>query len=122
MAVQFRNTTWRARFLLRIGLAFVFVYAGLGSVLQPFDWAGYLPSIVTHTVDPMLLIKLVGAYELALALWLLTGRFTRYAAALSTVTLIGIIAANTGMLIITFRDIGLVFAALALALLSPALD
>jgi uncharacterized membrane protein YphA (DoxX/SURF4 family) len=103
---------------LRLGLAFVFAYAGVSSLQQPLEWVGYLPSFMTQLIDAMLLIKLLAVYELLLAAWLLSARFTRYAALLSAATLAGILVANIGQLIITFRDVGLVLMALALAWLA----
>ena len=109
-----------AQMLLRLGLAFVFGYAGLASLLQPLDWAGYLPGFIAHVIDPVTAIKIVGVYELALAIWLLSGKCIRYSAGLAVLTLGGIIISNLNVFIITFRDIGLLCAALALALLSTS--
>lgn len=103
---------------LRLGLAFVFAYAGISSLQQPLEWVGYLPGFMTQLIDAMVLIKVFAIYELLLAGWLLSARYTRYAALLSAATLAGILAVNSGQLIITFRDVGLVLMALALALLA----
>jgi hypothetical protein len=100
--------------LLRLGLAFVLLYAAAASLLDPFEWVGFLPSFVGNVVDPMLALKAFAAYEAVLGLWLLSGRYRKYAAAVTALTLAGITLANAGELIITFRDIGLLFAALAL--------
>ena len=104
------------KWLLRIGLAFVFSYAAISSLLHPLLWTGYLPSFVLRLVDPALAIRLLAVYELLLATWLVIDRYIRYAAWLSALTLTGIVIVNPGQIIITFRDIGLVFMALALAL------
>jgi len=104
--------------LLRFSLAFVFGYAGIAALLEPSVWSGFLPQFVLTTIDPLLAIRLVAGYELLLATWLLSGWQLRYAAGLGALTLAGITLANLQELIITFRDIGLLLAALALAVSS----
>lgn len=101
--------------LLRLGLAFVFGYAAISSLISPNDWIGYLPKAATDIIPGDTLLKIMSVYELALTAWLLVGRWTRYAALLSALTLGGITAANISLIPISFRDIGLTFAALALA-------
>ena len=103
-----------ASLLLRIGLAAVFLYAAVSSLQHPVEWIGFLPAFMRDAVPGAALIKIFAVYELALAAWLLSGRRARYAGLLSAATLAGIVVANPGQLIVTFRDIGLVFMALAL--------
>ena len=111
------NQTKIAVWLLRIGLAVVFLYAAIGSLVSPNDWVGYLPSFLNDIIPADNLLKVFSVYELALVVWLLSGVYVRYAAILCALTLVGIIAANPSLLAITFRDIALVFAAIALAVL-----
>lgn len=106
-----------ARWLLRIGLAFSFGYAGVMSVLDPLVWAGFLPHLLTALVPATALLTMFAVYELALALWLLSGRRVRIAALLAAATLAGIILSNASEFIVTFRDVGLLTMALALAAL-----
>lgn len=103
--------------LLRIGLTTVFIYAAASSLIDPSEWLGYLPPILTAYFDGEVLLKIFSVYELFLAAWLLSGVATRYAALLCAVTLAGITASNFSLFAISFRDIGLVFAALALTAL-----
>lgn len=104
--------------LLRIGLATMFLYAAISSFLQPNEWLGYLPGFVLTMFDGELVLKLFSVIEIALAAWLLSGVYTRYAALLAAIMLLGITVSNFSLLAISFRDIGLAFAALALAALS----
>jgi len=107
-----------ASLLLRVGLAFVFLYAAAASLKSPQDWVGYLPQAARDLMAPETLLKLISVYELVLVLWLLSGKYLRYAAALCVMTLVGIVLSNLSIFIVTFRDIGLVFAALALFVIS----
>jgi uncharacterized membrane protein YphA (DoxX/SURF4 family) len=100
--------------LLRLGLAFVFLYAAISSLREPLVWAAYLPGFLTQSISATLLIKIFAIYELGLVAWLLIGRLTKYAALLCAITLAGIVAANTSQLATTFRDVGLIFMAATL--------
>lgn len=101
--------------LLRIGLAIIFLYAAISSFVNPQDWVGYLPGMLTERVSSDILLKLFSVYELLLAAWLLSGIYVRYAALACAATLAGIVVTNFELFAITFRDIALIFAALALA-------
>jgi hypothetical protein len=114
---NFDNVTL-AIWLLRLGLAFVFVYAAVSSFRHPLEWVGYLPSLVTNHVAATTALKGFSVVELALAAWLVVGICGRYAALLAMLMFAGIVAFNPSQLIITFRDVGLAAAALALALLT----
>ncbi len=100
--------------LLRIGLAIVFLYASISSFKNPQDWVGYLPSIAREQFQATALLHIFSVYELVLAVWLLSGKYIKYAALLCAATLTGIIVSNFSLFAITFRDIALAFAALAL--------
>jgi uncharacterized membrane protein YphA (DoxX/SURF4 family) len=103
-----------AAWMLRLGLAFVFAYAGVSSLRQPLEWIGYLPSFLATMSNAETLIKVFAVGELALVLWLLVGKYVHYCAALCALTMIAIVAAGPGNLIITFRDVGLALMAVAL--------
>lgn len=101
--------------LLRSGLAIVFLYAAVSSFKDPLEWAGYLPHFLLHHFNAVHLVKFFALYELILVAWLISGYYIRWAGLLCAVTLLGIVATNGSQLIVTFRDIGLAFMAMALA-------
>ncbi|MCL4357544.1 hypothetical protein M1512_01450 [Patescibacteria group bacterium] len=103
---------------LRLGLALVFIYAGVGSLLHPYEWIAYLPGFLTRHFAALTLIKLFAVFELLLAAWLLSGKLIKYCGIVCGSTLVLIVLFNLSQLIITFRDIGLVFMALALVFVS----
>lgn len=100
--------------LLRIGLAFVFLYAGIASLQQPLEWEGYVPHLMASMFGVSTSLHLIAISEIGLGMWLLTGKYAKYAAALSAVMFAVIILVNLNQLLVTFRDVGLLFAALAL--------
>lgn len=104
-----------AAWLLRLGLSVIFLYAGTSALLHSEQWLGYLPSFLQKLSDATTLLRIFALYEIILALWLLSGFYVRYAALLAAATLLGIVVTQPHALIITFRDVGLVFMALALA-------
>lgn len=112
------DKTLFAGWLLRAALAVVFIYAAVGSLLHPDIWLGYLPAFLQRMSNAHGLLKVFAVYEIVLALWILSGRWLRSAALLAAATLAGIVLAQPGDLIISFRDIGLALAALALAALA----
>lgn len=108
----------KAKLLLRIGIAFVFFYAALGSILNPDNWIGYFPAFLKQLLPQNILLISFSIYELFLGIWLLSHKKIFYASLLSAVTLTGIIIFNLPQIDITFRDIAIVFASISLALLS----
>lgn len=107
-----------AQLLLRIALAFGFLYAAAGSFLSPSEWIGFFPEWMFSLAPAEFLLPAFSLFEILLALWLLSGWRIKEAALLSAAVLFGIVIFNIPQLIIVFRDVGLGIAALALALLS----
>ena len=106
-----------AKWALRLGLAFVFLYAGEQSLAHPQEWIGYLPLFLTNHFDANLLLKGLAVSQLVLAAWLLVGKYLKIAAALSVLMLIGVVISNLGpALYVSFRDVGLALMAVALFL------
>lgn len=113
----FLEHKYLAAWLLRIALAIVFGYAATSSFFNPDEWVGFLPPFLTNLVDAKLLLHVFSVYELGLVVWLLSGVYMRYAALLCAATLAGIVVSNLNLFAISFRDMGLALAALALAVL-----
>ena len=106
-----------APLFLRLGLAVVFLYAAISSFISPNDWVGYLPGFVKSIVPATVVLGVFSVIELLLVAWLLSGVYVRFAALACVALLLGIVISNFSLLPISFRDIGLIFAALALAVM-----
>lgn len=104
-------------FILRVGIASVFLYAAVASFLEPQNWIGYLPQFLRNLFPANILLVTFSIYEIILSLWLIWGQKAFYSAILSAATLTGIIIVNLGALDIVFRDIAILFASIALAVL-----
>ena len=101
-------------FLLRIGISFSFFYAAIASFITPTNWIGFLPNFLRSDM----ILTIFSIYEILVGLWLLSGWKVFYPAILSALSMLGIIIFNFGALDIVFRDVAILFAAVALALLS----
>ena len=103
-----------ASVFLRIGLAAMLLYASVAATLDPFSWIGFFPPWLRDVIPDRILLGGHSFFEALLALWLLSGWKTSLAALFSALSLAAIVVFNIGVLDITFRDVGLLFAALAL--------
>lgn len=100
--------------ILRIGLAFAFFYASLAAFVSPNDWVGYLPQVIRNIVPGTTILPIFSSLELILAVWLLSSWRLTYAALAAAAMLGGIVILDPALLSITFRDVSLVFMAIAL--------
>ena len=100
--------------ILSLGLAFVFLYAGIASLVNPLLWVSYLPQFMGNFIALDVALKVIAVYEIVLGLLLVSGKFRKLAAALSALTLAGIIVSSLNQFVITFRDVGLLLMAVAL--------
>jgi uncharacterized membrane protein YphA (DoxX/SURF4 family) len=106
-----------AALMLRIGLAGVFIYAAVSAFKTPAAWISYIPSFGTKFVSAKVSLDMVSVIQLLVAGLLLVGKYIKYAAIVSILLLAGIVIFNFNTLLITFRDVGLIFMALALLFL-----
>ena len=102
--------------LLRIALAFAFLYPAYGFFTNPNDWVGYIPAFVKGfgLSQDMLLWTLTGGHVI-IALWILSGWRVFIPSFGAAIFLIVVVYFNLKQLDILFRDISLAIAALALA-------
>ena len=107
-----------ASFFLRLGLAFAFIYAAASAFFDPEAWIGYIPDLVGNSITKGYFLLVHDIVGISLGLWLLSGKKTFYAAVAASVLLAGIVLTNLAAFVLIFRDVGLFFAAVALALLS----
>ena len=107
-----------AKNILRFGMSFCFVYVAVSAWLSPQNWSGFIPLFARNIVPESFLLYIHAGFDLLLGLWLLTNKKIFYASILSALNLLVIIIFNFGSLDIIFRDIGLLAAAISLALLS----
>ncbi|MDO8509202.1 MAG: hypothetical protein Q7S27_05980 [Nanoarchaeota archaeon] len=107
-----------AIFFIRIGLAFVFLYAGIGIITNPDSWIGFVPKIVSKFMSTYVVLYSHAILDIILGVWLIYGKRVFYASILCSLNLLSIIIFNAGSMDIIFRDISILFSSLALGILS----
>jgi len=104
----------RAKWFIRIGLAFVFVYFGIDKLVNPINWLGYIPAWIETIVPLRQFVLANGILEIILGLGLLYKKTLRLAANIIILFLVGVII-SLGLDEVIARDVGLLFMAIALA-------
>ncbi len=103
--------------ILRIGLAFAFLYPAISAIFNPFAWIGYFPQFA-HTIIPndTLLLYLFGFVEAIIGFWLLSGKNIFYPSAAAAAMLFLIVVFNFSQIDVVFRDLSIFAMAVALAI------
>lgn len=114
------NKDLLAKFFLRIGLAFVFVYAAVEIYFHPANFLKYVPHEITDLMPVDLFLLVFGVVEIILAVWLLSGWKGQYPSLISFLMMVGIIVLNPEYFQILFRNVAIGFGSLALVVLEMA--
>lgn len=92
--------------IFRLGLAFVFIYAGIGSLTNPEGWVGFVPGFVSSLISAETFLVIHGIFELVLAVAILFNLWPKIVYAFAALSLLGILFFY-GVDEVTFRDVGL---------------
>jgi len=119
MSTNMRTKEHLVPLLLRVGLAFAFIYPAVAAHFDPFSWIGFFPEFLRDLFsgNDTLLLYLFGASEVIIALWILIGRNVFIPSMIAALYLAAIVLLNFSLLDITFRDISILAMALALAVM-----
>ena len=102
--------------VLRLGMAFLFLWFGISQLSAPSDWLSWLPAWTDALpITPTTLVLLNGGFEAVLGLLLAVGFLTRWAAVLLAAHLF-FIAYEIGYNDIGIRDFCLAIATVAVTL------
>lgn len=105
-----------AHAVLRLGLAFAFLYPPIAALYDADSWFGYFPRFIRELpIAPDVLLGGFGLIEVIIALWILSGYKIRIPSALAAGMLIAIVGFNMGTFDVVFRDLSIAAMALALA-------
>lgn len=102
--------------LLRVGVAFAFLYPPWSALQDPNAWIGYFPLFVKGFLPDIVLLHAFGVVEVVLALWILSGWRIFYPSLVAALMLGGIVVLNVPEFQVLFRDLSIAAMALALAL------
>ena len=101
--------------LLRIAVAFAFLYPAIEGILNPNAWVGFFPDFLANHFTVTTLMYGWGAFEIIIALWILSGKKIFIPSVIATLCLLAIVFFNFAALDTVFRDISLALVAAALA-------
>jgi uncharacterized membrane protein YphA (DoxX/SURF4 family) len=105
-------------YILRLGLAIVFLYFGISQILDQSRWIYLVPDrFFIFYINEVLKSKLVfinGIFDLIIALSLISGIFIRIFSILGFIHLLSITIFSLGFEPSGIRDLGLAFAMLSL--------
>ncbi|HZS42629.1 MAG TPA: hypothetical protein VFA52_00170 [Candidatus Paceibacterota bacterium] len=104
--------------ILRISLAFAFVYAALLGYLHPFDWIGYFPNFIREHFSDSVVLNLFGLSELIIAAWFLWGRKLFIPSVVASLYLFGSLIFNFHQFDVLFRNVPILGISLSLCVLS----
>ena len=113
-----KDERYLACLFIRYGIGFAFLYSAIAAFLNPNAWIGFLPNFLSLIAPKESFLTLFGGFEIFLALWLFSNKKIFYAAVISATMTSGIIIFNLGALDIVFRDVAILFSAVALAILT----
>lgn len=113
------NRAKKIDWLLRIGVAFAFLYPPISALVNPLAWIGFLPLFVTNIFpNAIILLYTFGIVEVIVGLWILSGKNIFIPSTVAVLILAGIIAFNFSQMDVLFRDVSILLMALALMLSS----
>ncbi|MBI5400702.1 MAG: hypothetical protein HZB12_01115 [Candidatus Yonathbacteria bacterium] len=109
------SSTKNAILLLKIGVAFAFIYPALSAFIDPSAWIGYVPMWVESLVPREIFLLIFSPLEIIVALGVLFWN-KQLPSIVAGVMLITIVVLNGNEFSIVFRDISIAIMAFALAL------
>ena len=101
--------------LLRISVAFAFLYPPFDALTNPDSWIGYFPKFMQGYVPDLVLLHGFGIVEVVIALWILSGKQIFWPSIVATLMLVTIVITNLNNFEVVFRDLAIAMVALALA-------
>lgn len=105
-----------ASIILRLGVAFAFIYAAVAGFVDSESWIGWFPKSVQDMLPAETLLLIWGIVEIILGLWILSGKKIFVPSLVASLSLAGLILTNLGAMDIIFRDVTILAATVALAI------
>lgn len=106
--------------LMRLAVAFSFIYPAVSAWFDPYAWIGYFPAFALNSAgnNAELLLHAWGALEILLALWVLFAVRVYIPSIIMAALLMAVVIVNPAQFPILFRDISIALAALSLAVVN----
>lgn len=104
-------------FTLRLALAFAFLYPPVAAFLFPDNWIWFVPDIVQQFMPKLLFMQLFGVFEILVAGAILYMKNPTLPTLFACLTLAAIIVLNASAFDVTFRDVSILLAGIALVMM-----
>lgn len=108
----------KAYLVLRVGIAFAFLYPPINALFDPDSWIGYFPSFMHGFLPDLVLLHAFGVVEIIIALWILSGWKIFWPSIAATAILAGIVIFGYRDFQVLFRDVTIAMMSFSLVLLS----
>lgn len=99
--------------VLRLGLAFVLIYAGISIIRNPGDWIGFVPEWMEKIVSRELFLTIHAYFEVMLGLAAIFNFWPRVLYLVTALDMLSILVFY-GIDAVSFRDVGLLALAFGL--------
>lgn len=110
------NAALVRHYLMVAAMAFIFITFGVWELINPQFWNSYVPSFL-YAFNLNTLVTIHGAVLTLAGLWLLSGKFRKYAAILSTLIMLEIVGSlvlESGFSPLLVRDATILIVSVAL--------
>ncbi len=104
--------------VLRIGIAFAFLYPPLSALFDPVAWLSYFPAWMLGYVPDAVLLHSFGVLEVVLGIWILSGWRVFLPSVVATLILVAVVLIDLYNFDVLFRDLSIAAAGLALAIMT----
>lgn len=106
--------------ILRVGLAFSFLYPAVSAWFNPFAWVGYFPPFLLDLAgsNDILMLHAFGVTEIIIGLWLIFGKRIFWPSVAAAFYLLAIVVLNLNQMDVIFRDISILAIAISLVLMT----
>ena len=108
--------------VLRLALAFAFLYSPIAAFFYPDNWIWFVPDFVGTFVPKLLFMQVFGVVEILIALGVLFLKNPTIPAILACLILAGIIVLDWSAFDATFRDVSILLAGVGLIILHQKKD
>ncbi|MBI5798567.1 MAG: hypothetical protein HZB10_01380 [Candidatus Yonathbacteria bacterium] len=105
--------------LLRLGIAFAFLYPALSSFIDPSAWIGYVPVWIDFFLPREIFLLIFSPVEIIVALGVLFWN-NALPSLVASIMLISIVVFNSNEFSVVFRDLSIAIMAFGLAFLVKA--
>jgi hypothetical protein len=109
------RATTTSNLLLRVAIAFAFLYPPFDAISHADAWVGFFPNFLLEHFPGNTLLIVWGVVQAAIGLWILSGKRIFIPSVLAVLSLCAIVIFNLAEMEVVFRDISLALVAAALA-------